>query len=160
SWTDSSWSALRNLPVPSLPRANLPRVNLPWPSMPSVSVPRISSPGTPGRESGMWLLWLGLGVIFLVVLWKLSSRYVPGLARGKEPNWNLGPWRVDPATVATRRELVLAFEYLSLLKLGRPAESWNHRDIAAGLAPEDSAPPEQRRAAELLATVYEKARYT
>jgi hypothetical protein len=57
--------------------------------------------------------------------------------------------------VASRADLVRTFEYLSLLRLGLPARAWNHREIAARLGGDES----QRRAAGLLADLYEQARY-
>jgi hypothetical protein len=67
---------------------------------------------------------------------------------------------VDPAQVATRQDLIRAFEYLSLLRLGPAARSWNHRAIAARLSAEPSdAAAERRCAAAHLAGLYERARY-
>jgi hypothetical protein len=58
--------------------------------------------------------------------------------------------------VATREELIRAFEYLSLLRCGEPARAWHHRAIAACLGGTES---ERRAAAERLAALYEQARY-
>ena len=78
----------------------------------------------------------------------------------QEDAWKLGPWPVDPAKVATRQDLVRAFEYLALLKLGRTARSWNHLEMAAGLAGNPGEPADKRRqAADHLAVLYERARY-
>ena len=71
--------------------------------------------------------------------------------------WNLGPWPVNPALVSTPAELIRAFEYLSLLRLGPDSRSWNHRAIAAHLG--QTVPPDGRRAADELAALYEQARY-
>src|SRR5262249_61129604 len=62
--------------------------------------------------------------------------------------WKLGPWPVDPAAVRTREELVRAFEYLSLLRLGPSARSRNHLEIADRLG---------NGAARQLARAYEQA---
>jgi hypothetical protein len=72
----------------------------------------------------------------------------------------LGPWPVNPATVSTREQLVQAFEYLSMLRLGPAARHQNHHQIAEGLSVEetDSWAP-RHQAAEHLAAVYEQARY-
>ena len=67
----------------------------------------------------------------------------------------LGPWPVDPAAIQTRTQLVQAFEYLSLLRLGSGARSWNHLQIAAGLGDNSDS----REAADQLASLYEQARY-
>ena len=78
--------------------------------------------------------------------------------------------------VATREEVIRAFEYLSLLRLGPAARNWNHRTIACQLAnPSEPGPASARlfsqrlgrsgrvsglaEAAQTLADVYEKARY-
>jgi hypothetical protein len=58
--------------------------------------------------------------------------------------------------VATRQDLIRAFEYLSLLRLGPAARTWNHRAIAERLG---AAEAERRRVAGRLATLYEQARY-
>src|SRR5262249_39439059 len=66
------------------------------------------------------------------------------------------PWPVAPAAVTTREDLVKAFEYLSLLKFGRDALSWNHLEIAAQFVQRQ---PESSQAAGRLANLYEHARY-
>jgi hypothetical protein len=71
----------------------------------------------------------------------------------------LGPWPVDPTHVRTPAELIQAFEYLSLLRLGPDARSWNHRAIAAHLGARSSEDQRWRLAAEELASLYERARY-
>jgi hypothetical protein len=104
-----------------------------------------------------------LGVILWNVVLRNSRREDAAQARFK-----LGPWPVDPASVANRAELVRAFEYLSLLWLGAAARNWNHERIAAQLGqktkPEGNAAPlldpvAQQHAAETLAALYERARY-
>ena len=59
------------------------------------------------------------------------------------------------ARVAEHMQLIQAFEYLSLLRLGRAARSWNHRVIAARLGGSGDG----HRAADELASLYEQARY-
>jgi hypothetical protein len=63
--------------------------------------------------------------------------------------------------VATRQDLVRAFEYLALLVLGPAARACHHLDLAALLG--ERAPvlnPDVRRgAASALARLYEQARY-
>jgi hypothetical protein len=69
----------------------------------------------------------------------------------------LGPWPVRPEDVSTRTELIRAFDYLALLRLGPAARSWHHRAVArqwAALSEASQAP------AETLAGLYETARYT
>jgi hypothetical protein len=64
---------------------------------------------------------------------------------------------VSPEAVASRQDVVRAFEYLSLLKLGPAVKSRNHIELAAELGREAI---DARHAADRLASVYEKARYT
>jgi hypothetical protein len=59
--------------------------------------------------------------------------------------------------VATRAELVQAFDYLALLKLGPAARSWNHRAVARRWADRCAACTAD---AARLADLYERARYT
>jgi hypothetical protein len=83
--------------------------------------------------------------VLLALVWRRRRQ-----ARRGEGGWKLGPWPVNPALVRTRDELVCAFEYLSLLRLGPRARSCNHLAIADRLG---------HSAARQLAQVYEKARY-
>jgi hypothetical protein len=53
--------------------------------------------------------------------------------------------------VVSAEDLIRAFEYLSVLKLGPEARHWNHRTIAAGLGGGEAAGH--------LADLYERARY-
>src|SRR5439155_26690148 len=89
--------------------------------------------------------------------WKLLGGYGPGIRRQARRDWKLGPWPVAPGAVGTRQDVVRAFEYLSLLKLGPVAQSRNHLDLAVELGEPEI---EHRNAAERLAALYEKARYT
>jgi len=66
-------------------------------------------------------------------------------------------WPVDPKKVATREDVVKAFEHLSLAKIGLPAVHWHHRQIANVLG---GQAPERKEAVDQLAGLYEKARYT
>lgn len=116
------------------------------PAVPGVSVPGVS----------LALVWGLLAVVLAVVAWRLLARARRG--GGDLPSgWQLGPWPLDPAQVATRAELVRAFEYLSLLRLGPEARACNHRALARRLAQGEG--PEQRTAAERLADLYEGSRY-
>jgi hypothetical protein len=119
---DLSWP--KGLPRPSLPAVHLPESGLP-------PAPVGAAPTQP--RAGKWPVFLGLlGLAAVAVLfWRLRStaRQV-----SRETEWRLGPWPVNPAAVTTREEVVCAFEYLSLLRLGRAARTWNHRTIAGQLA--------------------------
>jgi hypothetical protein len=138
--------------------------------MPSVSGTGWNVGGTPnlpagptGLEPGSSILTVFLVVLVLVVLgiavWKFRSWFALGGADSANGPWHLGPWPVQPALVRTREELVRAFEYLSLLRLGRTARHWNHRHIAAELSQVKDIPAEGPDAATRLAAVYEHARY-
>ena len=100
----------------------------------------------PGKDIG--------GAAVGLVLWKL---WVQRQTTAKEDTgWKLGPWPVNPARMTTPQELIWAFEYLSLLRFGRAAVTWNHRDVAAGLGRDV---PEFQQAAAHVAALYERARY-
>ncbi|MBL8865538.1 MAG: hypothetical protein JNK93_08245 [Planctomycetia bacterium] len=70
---------------------------------------------------------------------------------------SLGRWPVDPRTIASREELVRAFEYLSILLCGDAARVWNHLTIARALRRQI---PASDLVADELAKLYELARYT
>jgi hypothetical protein len=73
----------------------------------------------------------------------------------------LGPWPVRPGEVATRGDLVRAFEHLALLCLGPTARTCHHLELARLLGAQPAPDPERRRDAAVdLAQVYEQARYT
>jgi hypothetical protein len=130
----------------------VPNVRLPAvPSVDTGSVPATLS----GAGKAEWGLWLIVLAVLGVTLWRvLAARRAAEAAAG----WRLGPWPVAPATVATRRDLVAAFEYLALLCLGPAARACNHLDLAARLGGQ-TPDAERRRAAGELAHLYEQARY-
>jgi hypothetical protein len=136
---------LRNVHLPSLPSGGM--------SAPSLGpLSRASGGGAlPGLLWALVLLTLG------AVLWKSLRWYREQAAKGD--GWKLGPWPVRPEAVATRDQLVSAFEYLALLCLGPVALACNHLDLAARLGAREGADVEKSRAAEHLARLYEQARY-
>jgi hypothetical protein len=110
------------------------------------------------------LLWVVITIVLAVVVWKYLRARSAEQARRRHRAWKLGPWPVSPAAVASREELILAFEYLSLLKLGPAARSRNHLALADALGNQESGvrgqeSGERRRAAQHLACLYEFARY-
>jgi hypothetical protein len=125
------------------------------------------SAGAPPSSSGQgWEAVLGIaGLLGLaVIIAKVLARAQARQAGGSDEGWQLGPWPVDPAAVATREELIRAFEYLSLRNLGPAARNWNHRAIANRLrdAASSSEPMllgPDRGAVDELALLYERARY-
>jgi hypothetical protein len=139
--------------------ANLPswRPSAPNISMPGTgSWPSLSSGGGSGGALGL----LALGALLVVFL--LLARKGLGVWEGTGGGgaWRLGPWPVAPQSVATRDDLVRAFEHLALLCLGRSALTYHHLEVAEQLGQQPAADPSRRReAAEFLARLYERARY-
>src|SRR5205814_1099425 len=76
-----------------------------------------------------------------------------------EAGWRLGPWPVRPERVASRGDLVRAFEYLACLLLGPKALTRHHLELGADLGATEAATPARRAAAARLARLYEQARY-
>jgi hypothetical protein len=166
----------------------LPEKGLSWPrSLTPESLPNWHWPQVRSRTGGSASLrtpptvqitegagWRTLGMLAILVVLALVVQRILARARagrlGEEADgWKLGPWPVDPKAVRTREELIRAFEYLSVLRLGPAARHWHHLAIAAGLGQFSrkavstrgwgDAWSERRRAAEQLAFLYERARY-
>jgi hypothetical protein len=140
------------LPEPYIPRlpsfGALPRVNF--------SAPRAPSGITPGRV----LVWLVVLAAAAGVLWRAGG-LVERVRQARAAAWRLGPWPVRPEDVATRGDLVRAFEHLALLCLGPDARTHHHLDLAARIGAQSDLDPERRQdAARHLAGLYEQARYT
>lgn len=157
-WFGKSWASAKRFEMPRLPTLNLPTLRLPIGGVPNVGVP--GAPGiSAGGGSGAWQWFIGLGLLVgaAVLLWKLLPRALAWNQAKVADEWRLGPWPVAPGAVSSRADLVRAFEYLSLLLLGRQARTWNHRNIAAKLG---ASQVERRQAATELASLYERARYT
>jgi hypothetical protein len=164
SLKDLDWSRLRNLSLPSMPSWPRPRFRAPrfggWGGGPrfDLGLPNLGAPAV-GGGFAIGLMWVALIAVAALVLWQMLRQWSARAVQPAPPTWRLGPWPVDPATIASRAELVKAFEYLSLLRLGADARSWNHRAIAANLG-QNGGPDEQRQlAADELASLYEQARY-
>jgi hypothetical protein len=147
--------------------ANLPADNgSPWPDWRSAlsdvraRLPEMDEPG-PGvgaaGDAGVRLLplltCLAAVAVGVYLLWRVAERRQAG--SGQE--WRPGPWPVAPGAVATRGDLVKAFEHLALLCLGPAARTCNHLELADRLGSDDE--PRRRYAARELATLYERARY-
>jgi hypothetical protein len=63
---------------------------------------------------------------------------------------------IDAQAIATREDVVRAFDSLSVNKCGPEAANWNHRQIAHELG---TKLPDRHDAVDRLAGLYEKARY-
>jgi hypothetical protein len=141
--------------VPRFPRLPTPRHGL---ALPAVGGPGLSRAARDTGTAG-WpvLLWVLVGLGFGILFWRLLAWQRERVIRSRDEGWRLGPWPVRPAAVATRADLVRAFDYLALLSLGPVARAWNHLEIAARLGAD--APAARREAADRLALLYEQARY-
>lgn len=139
-------SFFRNAPAPSLPHFGRP----------SVSVPASSIPDGEGLLPALLsLLMLGTIVLFLV---KSGFRF-KSAGSGERTEWRLGPWPVSPSGVSTRQDVIRAFEHLALLCFGPAAAVCHHHRLGERLAEQDGDNPGRRQAAEMLAWLYEQARY-
>ncbi len=140
------------------------------PSLPNVGGPSVSmhTPSTP--ESDGWLpavLCLLLFGMIVLLVWKKGFGSSGQAGFGADGEWKLGSWPVPPGAVSTRQDLIRAFEYLALLCLGPAAATCHHRQLAERLAELPPHPPvpggmggaSRRQTAEMLAWLYEQARY-
>ncbi len=144
-----NWERFRwDRPVPGLNRVRAP--NLPG------RLPDFSGPSLPTIGAGVsWLLFM---IVLALLAWVLM-RWAKKETKDSPISHavTLGPWPVRPDRIATRAELVLAFDYLARLTLGLPAMFWNHRAIASQWS---AKMPAVMSSATVLAELYELARYT
>ncbi|MCX7702353.1 MAG: hypothetical protein N2039_15875, partial [Gemmataceae bacterium] len=133
--------------------------------MPSVQLPDLSrSPsvptwGGPGNVSGLKSTGLIIGLLGAVVLASLLAwRFMNPESAGNSSTVasSRATWPVDPQRIATRDELVRAFDYLTVWRVGPIAAPWHHRRRAQSLAELESS---RRTEAFRLAELYETARY-
>lgn len=135
----------------------LQRLDFSPPESPLFTIPRLSF-GTPAGsigfpESGFTAAVYGvIGLMLLIAAWKWA-RHVWASRQPHDARAGLGPWPTDPLQVATREQLVAAFDYYAVFALGAAASSWHHRAVAAEA-------PGDRDAARRLADLYEQARYS
>jgi hypothetical protein len=133
----------------------------PLPSLSSISGPSVSLRAAPSADGDGWLpasfSLLMLGVLILL-LYKRGFGAKSSRESGEGEEWRLGSWPVPPGAVSTRQDVIRAFEYLALLCFGPAAAACHHHQLAQRLAEPDSNPG-RRQAAEMLAWLYEQARY-
>jgi hypothetical protein len=131
----------------------------PLPSLPNVGRPSVSMRTPSTAESDGWLpVVLCLLMLGLIVLFICKRGFGPKdqAGSGADAEWRLGSWPVPPGAVSTRQDVIRAFEYLALLCFGPAAAACHHRQLAERLASDN---PNRRQAAEMLAWLYEQARY-
>jgi hypothetical protein len=151
---EKSLERLRNLPKPDLERFNL---NLSAPAVGEIPIPNLGAPDvSTGPLLSTSATWILLGLLCLLVGWQLL-RWRKAKAPAAEARPDLGPWPVLPEAVATRADLVRAFDYLALWTLGLAVASWNHHAVARRWREKS---PICAETAETLALLYEQARYT
>jgi hypothetical protein len=154
-WSKVDWPSLKKWRLPS--KGSLPKIQSPI-SAPSFGpAPNVSLPSATTLSRALQVLWIALIAAAGILVWKLLGGNIPGVGRLRKAGWRLGPWPVSPEALASRQDVVRAFEYLSLLKLGPAVKSRNHIELAVELG---RATGDTRRASNCLASVYEKARYT
>ncbi|HTU22491.1 MAG TPA: hypothetical protein VMG10_30920, partial [Gemmataceae bacterium] len=111
------------------------------------------------RDAALPLMSMVMLATIVVLLCKMAARSQVQTSSGDAEPWCLGPWPVSPRAVATRQDVIRAFEYLALLCLGPSAGTCHHRELAERIAEQNSGNPARRQAAEMLACFYEQARY-
>jgi hypothetical protein len=157
-----AWSGLEQSleRMRSLPRPKLDRLTWDVPGIGNLAAPNLGTPGFSdfsGPTIGAGTTWVLLAVLCLLIGWRFLSWTKRRAAPEVEVRPDLGPWPVPPSAVATRAELVQAFDYLALWTLGLKVKCWNHHAVAARWLDKSPACDD---AAQLLAQLYEQARYT
>ncbi len=152
----NNWGRWARGSLPAL--GSLPRFRLPSYSGPALpGLP--AAPTLAGAPSLNTLVWLAAAVLLVVLLWKWKAWFQLPQDADAQGRWRLGPWPIAPDQVATRGELIRAFEYLALLLLGPSARSQHHHELAQQIGGPASDSPERREAVERLTRLYEQARY-
>lgn len=129
-----------------------------------VEPPGVGEPGTPqmggpasfgGAALGKVAIW----ILVIVLCALIGGRLLRWRARAGASalRTGLGPWPVRPEAVASRADLVQAFDYLAIGTLGPNAAPWNHHAVANRWR---EAYPARADSAAALETLYEQARYT
>jgi hypothetical protein len=161
-WREKVWPKISNLPLPSMPDIKWPNIDFSRTPQPSFDVSRVRLPAPSLGELGKGLLvFVGLALLG-VAGWRLY-RFQQGRPRRRLFSWKLsesdGKRTLTAgglSTISCAEDLVRAFEYLSLVKLGPEVQSCHHLAIAERLGGPQG---ERRYAAVRLAKLYERARY-
>jgi hypothetical protein len=158
-FAEGTLDRLREAPRPRLDRLGR---DLTIPGLGRIPMPDLGPPGA-GDLHGQSLTTLGsvaTWILALMILALILARIVRWPRRSQSAAMvrpEIGPWPVQPGSVSTRAELVLAFDYLALWTLGLRVKSWNHHAVATLWI--EQAPACAASAAS-LARLYEQARYT
>jgi hypothetical protein len=157
-WSENASEYLGDLESMVFSQVALPEFRFPRPALSAAvagSGPEdLPISDVPGTEAT--LLWFLAALAVGLGGWSMYRRAtirrdVPGNQRATP-----GSWPVAPEAVRSSQEFIQAFEYLSLMKLGPKARSWNHRAIALELGGDESR---RQQMAQHLARLYEQARY-
>jgi hypothetical protein len=144
---------LRNLPTPELERLDWNRSAPDAGEMPDFNFGAPGGFASPALSNAV--TWILLIFLCLLVGWQLLHRRKTKTRAETRPN--LGPWPVLPEAVATRADLVRAFDYLALWTLGLAVASWNHHAVSRRWSEKS---PTCAETAHVLARLYEQARYS
>jgi hypothetical protein len=120
--------------------------------LPQMGAPELSGGGILNLLA--WVVGCVAGAICLRKLWLYWQETNQESRRKQGLSW---AWKIDPRNVSSREDLIRAYEYLALSRLGIAVKSWNHLAIAAGLG--SSTDPLRQNAALSLTNAYEHARY-
>jgi hypothetical protein len=162
-WLDRIPQLDWNGPLPATSGFKMGSFDLPGLPRPSFRMPATGPVGNPDLATTSSSTWVAVMLAVLVVVGVMVA--FGFLLRGvrsstaRRQQWHPGPWPVDPARILTPEELVRAFDHLALLLLGRQAEHFNHRTIAAQLSSQCAGGKHSQPAVETLARTYEQARY-
>lgn len=156
NFTTGALDRLRNLSLPALPRIQPPSVRVGGLRLPGLGRP--SGPSFAWLEFSDGLIWIGLILVGLVLLW-FSLPYLRRWLPGPRGGHAVPSLPIDLRDLRTREQLRAAFDRLALARLGDEARPWNHRTVA--LALEEFPLPADRPHLVLreLADLYESARY-
>jgi hypothetical protein len=133
--------------IPDRPRLSMPEVRGPSLSRPSFGVP---GEGGIGANLGIFSF-----IILLLVGVAIWYYYLKPAKVAPAPAVLLPTPPIDLLSLASRQDVILAFEFLSVVKCGAEAKNWHHKEIATKLGEVTDVD-----AASGLAQLYEKARYT